>query len=81
MITDVDILKRMNAVVMDILEIPDLSLHRDTTAKDIKGWDSLAHINIIVAMEHEFGVKFTLADVRKLKDVGGFVDLVKSKTP
>ena len=80
MITDEEILDRMNAVVSDILEIADLSLQRNLTAKDVQGWDSLAHINIIVAMENEFAVKFKLAEVKMLKSIGDFVDLVKTKT-
>ena len=80
MITESEIITRMNAVVMDILDLSDLSLRREMTAKEIEGWDSLAHINIIVGMENEFGVKFKLADVKTLRNIGDFIDLVKTKT-
>ena len=52
---------------------------RETNANDIEEWDSLAQINIIVACESEFGVKFDLADVAKLENVAGMVDLVERK--
>jgi acyl carrier protein len=80
MTTDNEILIRMNALVMDILELEGLSLERDMTAREVEGWDSLAHINIIVAMENEFGVKLKLAEVKTLKNIGDFIDLVKAKT-
>lgn len=80
MIPELEIMSRMNSVVMDILEIPGLSLQKDMTAKEIDGWDSLAHISIIVAMENEFEIKFKLAEVKTLKNIGDFVELVKTKT-
>lgn len=76
---ELETLNKMNAVIGDILEIPDLRLNRELTARDVDGWDSLAHINIIVAMEKEFSVKFTLPEVKGLKSVGDFVDLVQAK--
>ena len=79
MITDTEILLRMNSVISDILDLPDLVLEPELTAKDIDGWDSLAHINIIVGMENEFAIKFKLADIKLLKNVGDFVELVNSK--
>ena len=77
--TDTEVLMRMNAVVADILDLPDLVLRRELSAKEIEGWDSLAHINIIVGMENEFAVNFSLSDVKGLRNVGDFVDLVLSK--
>ena len=79
MITENEILERMTSVIEDILEIPELILKPDMTAKDIEGWDSLAHIEIIVGMEYEFGVKFKLAEVKSLENISNFVELIKAK--
>jgi len=80
MITESEILIRMNDVVSDILEHHDFELKREMTAKEVSGWDSLAHISIIVGMENEFGVKFKLAEIKIIQNIGDFVDLVKAKT-
>ena len=51
-------------------------LTRETTADDIEDWDSLEQINLLTAMEKQFGVKFKLDDVRGLANVGDMVDLI-----
>ena len=49
---------------------------RSTCADDIEDWDSLEQINLLTAIEKKFNIKFKLADVRGLKDVGDLLDLV-----
>jgi len=74
-----DVLSRLQAIFRDIFDDETLVLTRGTTANDIEEWDSLAQINIIVACESEFEVKFDLNDIAALKNVGGMVDLVERK--
>ena len=50
-----------------------------TTAEDIEDWDSLEHINLIVAVENKFGVKFNIGEVNKMKNVGEMVDIILSR--
>ena len=47
-----------------------LSIHPGTTAKDIKMWDSLTHLELIAAVEAEFGLKFTFSEVMEFNTVG-----------
>jgi acyl carrier protein len=53
------------------------------SAKDVPEWDSFNHINIIVAAEQRFGVKFRTAEIEALRTVGEFADLIarKRETP
>ena len=48
----------------------------DTTADDVEDWDSFEHINLVVAMEKEFGVKFPMKKVVVLNNVGEMIDLI-----
>lgn len=57
----------------------DIALSVDTTAKDIEGWDSQAHVNLIVAAEVRFGVRFRTAELESLRDVGQFAQLIRTK--
>jgi acyl carrier protein len=57
----------------------DIQLTRDTTANDIKEWDSLMHINLIVAVEKEFRVRFSTLEVMSLNTVGDLADMVARK--
>ena len=50
-----------------------------TTAADVEGWDSLAHINLVVAIEKKYKVKFALGELQELKNVGDMADLLATK--
>ena len=63
----------------DILGIDDLILEDTTSAHDIEEWDSLAHINLVVAIEREFKIRFALGELMALQDVGGMIDLIVGK--
>jgi len=75
-----EIQRRMTEVFRDVLDNEAITLTRETTADDIEEWDSLAHISIIVAIENEFSIKFDLMDIKPLKNIGEFIDLIKRKT-
>ena len=56
-----------------------LSLNDAMTADDVEGWDSLTHINLILAVEKAFNLRFSTREVRGLKNVGNLIALVQSK--
>ena len=58
------------------IDADTLEITRSTCADDIEDWDSLEQINLLTAIEKKFNIKFKLADVRGLKDVGDLLDLV-----
>ncbi len=77
--TNDEILAELTEIFRDVLDKPDLQLTRGTTAHDIDGWDSVNHINITVAAEMRFGVKFRTAELDDMGDVGDLVDLIARK--
>lgn len=62
--------ERMQRTFRDVFDDDALELRQNITAADVEQWDSLSHINLIVALEREFKVKFTTAEVMTLKNVG-----------
>ena len=62
-----------------IFDSQDLVISRATTANDIEGWDSLANIQMIVAIEKAFSIRFTITEIVQLQNVGDLADLVKSR--
>jgi acyl carrier protein len=77
----VDIYKKLTGIFRDVLDEDDLVLTSDLTAADVHGWDSLNHINIVVAAEAAFRIKFKSAELEDLKNVGELVSLIEEKLP
>jgi acyl carrier protein len=70
---------RMNKVFRDIFDDPTISLKDETTAQDIEGWDSLRHIDLIMQLEEEFQLRFTVDDIIGLKNVGEMIAMLERK--
>lgn len=71
-----EIFDSLNEVFRDVFDDDDITVTENTTADDIEDWDSLEHINLIVATEKKFGVKFTMSEVTGMKNVGEMVDVI-----
>lgn len=75
-----EIYERLNEVFRDVFDDEDITVTDATTANDIEDWDSLEHINLIVAVEKAFQIKFNMGEVNHLKNVGEMVDLIIAKS-
>lgn len=75
-----DIYAQLTEIFRDIFDDPSLVVTPEMSAKDVPEWDSFNHINIIVAAEQRFGVKFRTADIDGLKSVGEFAELIARKS-
>jgi len=74
-----DILERLQPIFHDVLDNPRLVIIRESSALNVKGWDSLAHINLVSAVEQEFRVRFALGELAELQNVGDMIDLIERK--
>ena len=74
-----EIYVKLNEVFQDVFDDEDISVNDSTTADDIEDWDSLEHINLIVAVERAFGIKFSMGETTSMKNVGAMVDIIASR--
>lgn len=74
-----EILNQFNDIFRDILDNEDIVLTEETIAKDVEEWDSLSHIQLIVAIEKHFKIKFLSAEIRIWKNVGEMIESVVKK--
>lgn len=74
-----EIFEGLNEVFQDVFDDEDITVNDATTAEDIDDWDSLEHINLIVAVEKKFGMKFTMGEVSGMKNVGEMADLIAGR--
>jgi acyl carrier protein len=67
---------RLTRIFRDMFEDDDIEIGPGTTAEDIEDWDSLMHIQLLVAIEQEFKIRFNTGEVAGLNNVGEMVDLI-----
>ena len=75
-----EVFATLNEVFQDVFDDESIKVDEETTADDIEDWDSLEQINLIAAVEQEFGMKFTMGQVVTMKNVGEMADIIMSQT-
>jgi acyl carrier protein len=74
-----DIIAELTPVFREVFDDDSIVITRQTTASDIEGWDSLSHMNMVMAVEMKFKIRFALGELPALKNVGDLADLVRKK--
>ena len=75
-----EIFEKLNEIFEDVLDLDETpELTDETSANDIEEWDSLSHIQLIVAIEKAFKLKFTSLEIMKWNNVGEMVDSMIQK--
>lgn len=74
-----DILAKVQEIFREELEVEDLVLTDETTADNVEEWDSLSHVQLVVALEKAFGIKFTSREILSWDNVGDLVDCIAGK--
>ena len=70
---------RLKNIILNELNIDEFDLHDETTANQVPGWDSFNHINVILAVEKEYNIKFKGLEILRVKNIGELQKLVDSK--
>jgi acyl carrier protein len=73
--------QRLQAVFREFFNDESLELSDAMTFSDIRGWDSLAHVTLITALEAEFGLQFGVRELMKMKSVGAIRQVLMAKAP
>jgi acyl carrier protein len=73
------VFETLNRVFQDVFDDDGLVVDQTTTAQDVDGWNSLAHIRLMVSIEKAFKLRFSAAEIASLKNVGDMVDLILRK--
>lgn len=72
-----EILKQVNEIFIDVLDEDNIVLTESTTADDVEDWDSLSHIQLVVAIEKHFKTKFTLTEIQSWENVGQMCNAIQ----
>jgi acyl carrier protein len=71
--------EELTEILRDVFDSPSIVATPDLSAKDVPEWDSFNHINVVLAAEMRFGVKFRTSEIEGLRNVGDFVTLIERK--
>ena len=71
-----DTYKKLTKVFREVFDDDSIELTPGTTANDIDDWDSIEHINLVGAVENEFGLRFRMKEVSGMKNVGEMLDII-----
>lgn len=70
---------RLKNVILKELKLDEFEFTESTTADQVPGWDSLNHINVILAVEKEFNIRFKNIEILRLRNVGELQTLIDGK--
>jgi len=74
-----EILKQINVIFIDILDNDSIVIGSDTTANDVEEWDSLTHIQLVVAIEKHFKIRFTSREIQSWNNVSEMISCIDSR--
>ncbi len=74
-----DTLKRLGELFQEVFDDDELSITRETTARDVVEWDSLMHVNLVLTVERWFEIRFSSSEVAGMASVGDLIDLIDAK--
>ena len=76
---DKKIFSEVQSIVRKVINDKKIIIKMESIASEIEGWDSLAHIRILVSIEKLYSIKFNLSEMQNVKDISEFVKLIKQK--
>ena len=74
-----EIYQKLTEIIRDLFDDDSLVATPDLTADQVDGWDSFAHLRLMLTVERTFGVDFAASQITSLKNVGELADLIQSK--
>jgi len=74
-----EVLAAIQLIFLDVFDLEEIAIDEQTTALDIDEWDSLTHIQVVVALEKKFGIRFKSSEIQNWSNVGAIIDCILSK--
>ena len=74
-----EVFEKLDQVFQDVFDDESLHVTDETTAADVDGWDCLEHIDLMASVERAFGIRFSMGEITRMKNVGEMADLILEK--
>ncbi len=73
------VFERVQAISADVFQVPASHINADSSPETLESWDSAQHLNLVLALEQQFGVQFEPEEMQKMTTVGAVVELVDAR--
>lgn len=70
---------KLQEIFRNVFDDDEIELFDEMTSEDVEDWDSLSHVNLILKIEKEFSVKFTVDEITQTQNVGQFIRIINEK--
>lgn len=74
-----DLWTELTEVFREVFDDDDITIGKETTAEDIEDWDSVTHVQLIVAIEERFTIRFKTGELTGLKNVGALAEVIAAR--
>jgi acyl carrier protein len=74
------IFEKVRAIAADILQVKSGALRADSSPETVDSWDSVQHLNLVLALEESFGLQFSPEEMDQMKNIGQIAGIVEAKT-
>jgi acyl carrier protein len=71
--------ERVRSIAADVLEVPATKISADSSPETIETWDSVHHLNLVLALEQEFNLQFEPEEIDQMKDIQHILEILGSK--
>ena len=75
-----EITEKLTNVFQEVFDDETINLHEEMTADDVDNWDSLSHVNLMIAIELAFDIEFKQNEIQSFSNVGELIERIKEKT-
>jgi len=71
--------ERVRAIASDVFRVPADKLSADSSPESVENWDSMEHLNLVLAVEEKFGIQLDPEEIEQMKNIGAVAALVDKK--
>jgi acyl carrier protein len=73
------ILERVRGIASDVLQVAPGSLSAESSPQTVESWDSVQHLNLVLALEEQFAVQFEPDEMDEMKSIGAIAGILAKK--
>jgi acyl carrier protein len=73
------VFERVRGIAADVLQVPEARITPEARPATIEGWDSVQHLNLILALEDAFGVQFAPEEIEEMTSIDGIVSAIDAR--